>query len=395
MLPTRMRFGIFLAPFHAPNENPTLALERDLELIQRLDELGYDEAWIGEHHSCGWETIAAPDIFIAAAAERTKHIKLGTGVVPLPYHHPLIVANRMVLLDHLTRGRVALGTGPGALNSDGHMLGIDHQVARRRWAESMDAIVRLLRDKEPVSIKTDWFELNDAHLQLRPYSQPHFEIAAASAQSPAGMEMCGKHGITPLSLTFARSPGGFLHNTLADLWEIAVEAGLRYGNNMNRENWGLVMHAFIADSKEEARNIARHSSGYLQREYFERTIGMSPIDCEVDEIMDKMVEDGAWCIGTPDDLIEAIRTLDENSGGFGRLILLATELGTREQVLHSYELIARYVMPVFQGSLESLEFSQQFFGAEDVRTKLGEEREKALQLAGSDYKKSRAVSQDS
>ncbi|SVD34046.1 uncharacterized protein METZ01_LOCUS386900, partial [marine metagenome] len=65
MLPTRMRFGIFLAPFHAPNENPTLALERDLELIQRLDELGYDEAWIGEHHSCGWETIAAPDIFIA------------------------------------------------------------------------------------------------------------------------------------------------------------------------------------------------------------------------------------------------------------------------------------------------------------------------------------------
>ncbi len=392
MLPKRMRFGIFLAPFHSPNENPTIALERDLELIQRLDELGYDEAWIGEHHSCGWETIAAPDVFIATAAERTKHIRLGTGVVPLPYHHPLIVANRMVLLDHLTRGRVALGTGPGALNSDGHMLGIDHQVARRRWAESMEAIIRLLRDENPVTMKTDWFELNEAHLQLRPYSQPHFEIAAASAQSPAGMEMCGKYGITPLSLTFARSPGGFLHNTLADLWDVAVESGERAGNNLDRENWGLVMHAFIADSREEARNIARHSSGQLQREYFERTIGMSPIDCELDGIMDKMVQDGAWCIGTPDDLIEAIHTLDENSGGFGRLILLATELGTTEQVLHSYELISRYVMPVFQGSLESLQFSQKFFGSEDVRIKLGEEREKALQLAGTDYEVSRIES---
>ena len=84
-----MTFGVFLAPYHQPGQNPTLALERDLELIQLLDRLGFDEAWVGEHHSTGWETIASPELFLAVAAERTRHIRLGTGVVSLPYHHPL------------------------------------------------------------------------------------------------------------------------------------------------------------------------------------------------------------------------------------------------------------------------------------------------------------------
>jgi limonene 1,2-monooxygenase len=120
-LPARLKFGIFMAPFHPLGEDPTLALERDLELLQWLDYLGFDEAWIGEHHSAGWETIASPEVFIATAAERTKHLKLGTGVISLPYHHPLMVANSMILLDPLTKGRVMLGVGPGALATDAIM----------------------------------------------------------------------------------------------------------------------------------------------------------------------------------------------------------------------------------------------------------------------------------
>ena len=108
----RLRFGIFLAPFHPVGQNPTLALERDLQLIEHLDALGLDEAWFGEHHSAGYEIIASPEVFIAAVAQRTKHIRLGTGVSSLPYHQPFMLADRMVLLDHLTRGRVMLGVGP-------------------------------------------------------------------------------------------------------------------------------------------------------------------------------------------------------------------------------------------------------------------------------------------
>src|ERR671924_1100182 len=185
-LPARMRFGIFMAPFHRLGENPTLALERDLELLQWLDTLGYDEAWIGEHHSAGWETIASPELFIATAAERTRHIKLGTGVISLPYHHPLMVANRMVLLDHLTKGRVMLGVGPGALASDAYMLGIDPLEQRHRMDESLGIIMRLLTETEPITYKSDWFELNEATTQLRSYQRPHLPVAVASMQSPAG-----------------------------------------------------------------------------------------------------------------------------------------------------------------------------------------------------------------
>src|SRR5437762_4618921 len=160
----RMKFGIFLAPFHRLGENPTLAIERDFKLIELLDELGYDEAWIGEHHSAGWETIASPEVFIAASAERTRHIKLGTGVVSLPYHHPLILADRMVLLDHLTRGRIMFGVGPGALPSDAFMMGIDTNRQREMMEESLAAIVALLTSDEPVNIETDWFTLRNARL---------------------------------------------------------------------------------------------------------------------------------------------------------------------------------------------------------------------------------------
>jgi alkanesulfonate monooxygenase SsuD/methylene tetrahydromethanopterin reductase-like flavin-dependent oxidoreductase (luciferase family) len=156
-----MDFGVFLGPWHRAGQDPTLALERDLELIALLDALGYTEAWIGEHHSAGWEIIADPAVFIAAAAQRTRHIRLGTGVTSLPYHHPLMVADRMVLLDHLTRGRVMLGVGPGSLPSDAFMMGIDPMTQRERMEESLEAIVALLTSPERVTRSTEWFELRD------------------------------------------------------------------------------------------------------------------------------------------------------------------------------------------------------------------------------------------
>src|SRR5881227_3220833 len=149
-----MAFGIFLAPFHRLGENPTLAMSRDMELIEWLDWLGYDEVWVGEHHSAGWELIGSPEIFIAAAAERTKHIRLGTGVTSLPYHHPWLVADRWVLLDHITRGRVIFGAGPGALPTDAYIMGIDPVNQRPMMEEALDAILALFRSEEPVSRET-------------------------------------------------------------------------------------------------------------------------------------------------------------------------------------------------------------------------------------------------
>ncbi|MCH8185560.1 MAG: LLM class flavin-dependent oxidoreductase, partial [Chloroflexi bacterium] len=231
-LPSRMKFGIFMAPFHWLGENPTLSLERDFELLQWLDHLDFDEAWIGEHHSAGWETIASPELFIAAAAERTKHIKLGTGVLSLPYHHPLMVANRMVLLDHITRGRVMLGVGPGALSTDATMLGIDPVTQRRRMDESMGIILRLLTETEPITYESEWFTLKDAAIHLRPYTQPYFPIAVAAAQSPSGMVLAGKYGLSVLSVSVIR--GGSIAPNLNEFWKIAEETAAEYGNTMDR-----------------------------------------------------------------------------------------------------------------------------------------------------------------
>src|SRR5271154_2643645 len=193
--PDDLTFGIFLAPFHPVGQNPTVALERDLQLIEHLDALGFDEAWFGEHHSAGYEIIASPEVFIAAAAQRTRHIRLGTGVSSLPYHHPFMLADRMVLLDHLTRGRVMFGVGPGALPSDAFMLGIDPMRQRDMMEESLEAILALLDGAEPVTREASWFTLRDARLQLRPYTHPRFEVAVAAQISPAGPRAAGRFGV--------------------------------------------------------------------------------------------------------------------------------------------------------------------------------------------------------
>ena len=381
-LPERMKFGIFLAPFHWSGENPTLALERDLELLQWLDYLGYDEAWIGEHHSAGWETIASPEVFIATAAERTKNIKLGTGVISLPYHHPLMVANRMVLLDHLTKGRVMMGVGPGALVSDAYMLGIDPPTQRRRMDESLGIIMRLLTETEPISYEAEWFTLKDALLHLRPYTRPHFPIAVAAAQSPSGMVVAGKHGVSVLSVTVTRA--GSIVSNLRDFWKIAEETAAEHGNTMDRNEWRVVLHVYLAESRKEAMKQARVAAGRYQREYFENTLGQDEIvEGPPDKIIDTMVEKGAWCVGTPDDLVSTIKRIDEESGGFGGFLLQATEWGTREQVFHSYELLARYVMPQFQGSIVNLHKSQAW--SADKKDELIAMRTQALDRAHDDY----------
>src|SRR6201986_228173 len=166
-----LRFGVFFAPFHPVGQSPTVAYEYDLERTVELDRLGYDEVWFGEHHSGGYEIIGSPEVFIAAAAERTKHIKLGTCVVSLPYHNPFILADRAVQLDPMTRGRAMLGVGPGALVHDAKKIGINPDNQRRMMNQSLDVIVKLLHG-ETVTQKTDWYELEDAKLQLPSYTQP-------------------------------------------------------------------------------------------------------------------------------------------------------------------------------------------------------------------------------
>ena len=348
-----LQFGIFLAPFHRRGDNPTLAIARDLEMLELLDRLGYDEAWIGEHHSAGWEIIASPELIIAAAAERTKHIRLGTGVTSLPYHHPFLVAQRFVQLDHMTRGRAMLGCGPGALVSDAYMLGIDPTTQRRRMEEALEAIMALLRCDGPVTRTTDWFEMHEARLHLGPYSEPHFPIAVASTLTPSGPIAAGKFGVGMLSLG-GGMPGGLA--ALAGQWRLVEETAAKHGKTANRADWRMVMNVHVAETDEQALEDVRVGERLETVTYFEDALGRPPGRSQ-DPLTDG-VKTGSTLVGSPETVARGIENLIAMSeGGFGGFLFRAHDWANREQTWRSYELFARWVMPRFQQSLDAIEAS--------------------------------------
>jgi limonene 1,2-monooxygenase len=382
-----MKFGIFMAPFHRVGEDPTLCFERDMQLIEWLDELGFDEAFVGEHHSSGWEIIPSPEIFMAVAATRTHRIMLGSGVVSIPYHHPFHVANRFALLDHLTRGRVILGCGPGALAADAHMLGIDTTTQRRRMVEGVQAIIRLFTETGGITIDGSYFKLHDAHLQVKPYQRPHMPIFVASTISPSGMVAAGQLGCGVLSVA-SYAPGGL--DDLMKRWAIAEETAAENGKTVERRNWRLVFPVHLAESREEAIRDVREGANRWIQEYFIETLGArlqfeeypnQPIE---ELTVDRMIGRGGAIVGTPDDAIARIRELQEATGGFGGMLLLAQEWATREKTLHSFELWARYVAPQFKGVVaEQVKFSNQW--ARDNRELLFNKSLAGIATAISDY----------
>ena len=345
MLRPRLRFGIFMAPYHAPRESPTACFDRDRELVQWLDELGYDEAWIGEHHSAGYEIISSPELFIADLAAHTRRIRLGTGVVSLPYHNPFMVAERMNQLDHLTRGRAILGVGPGLLPSDAMMLGIEPREQRRMMGEALDVILRLLRG-EVVTEKTDWFDLRDAKLHLTPYSRPHLEVAVAASVTPSGPRTAGRYGISMLSPA-ATTQGGF--NALAYHWGMVEETAAEHGQCVGRDRWRLAGWCHVAETREQARrDVLFGLPDFLY--YFQKVVALPgiPEQGSPEECLEAMVNMGVAVVGTPDDLIAQIARLEEQSGCFGAYLSIGHDWANREATRRSYELIARCVMPRFQ-----------------------------------------------
>ena len=368
-----MRNGIFLAPFHPLDRDPTEALRRDLELIEILDRFGYEEAWVGEHHSAGFEIISSPELFIAAAAERTTRIKLGTGVVSLPYHNPLMAANRIIQLDHMTRGRVMFGVGPGLLPSDAMMLGIDPMTQRDRMMEGLAVILRLFKG-ETVTEKTDWYNLVGARAHLAPFTKPYPEVVVASAVSPSGGRAAGRYDLGMLCVA-ATNAGGF--DALGTNWKIACEIATDHGRVMDRRRLRLVGPVHIAESREQAR--ANVSWGlHKWTDYFARLNPLAPRPAEDGrDPIDQMIDSGQVVIGTPEDAIAQINRLREKQGRFGVFLQLAHNWASWDNTVKSYQLWAEHVAPVFKNANASRQasFDHTMGHAEDYMGK-------AMQAAG-------------
>jgi len=346
-----LRFGVFLPPMHKTGVNPTLALQRDLELMEHLDRLGYAEAWIGEHHSAGSELIASPEVFIAAAAQRTTHIRLGTGVNSLPYHHPFVLADRIVMLDHLTRGRMMFGAGPGQLTSDAAMLGIDPDDQRPRMQQSFDVMMRLFAG-ETVTEKTDWFTCDEAVLQIRPYSD--FDVAVASSVSPSGSKLAGRYGTGMLSIA-ATEPAAF--EVLDYNFTVWNEEAERHGHVADRASWRLMGPMHIAETEAKARENCRYGLQWVF-DYLSHIIPVGdPPPADFDEFVDFANESGRMVIGTPEMAIAQLERLQEKTGGFGAYLFLGADLADWQATKDSYELFAYEVMPHFTGQAAPVQAS--------------------------------------
>ena len=383
----KMKFGTFLAPHHPIGENPLLQLQSDLEFAQQLDHLGFDEFWCGEHHSTGWEVIASPELFLAAAAERTHRIKLGTGVISLPYHHPFMVAQRLVQLDYQSRGRVIFGSGPGALPSDAHTIGIDPMVLRSRQDEAIGVIKRLFSG-ERFSYESEWFTLKDAKLQLRPL-QEQMEFVVASTFTPSGMTLSGKYNTGVISIGGMASQG---LKSLARQWEFAEESALKHNNQISRNNWRVLMSWHIAETRDQARAEAKDGLFRHNNEY--STAVLNPIDGKIFKTPDEAIDSTAFSkdstavIGTPDDLIHKIQEMIEITGGFGAVIGFAHDWANRENTKKSWDLVARYVMPAINSMLNDYRDSYNFvinnrdtwLRAKDARFKNVEQHESAANV---------------
>jgi limonene 1,2-monooxygenase len=345
-VPGPTRFGAFIAPYHDPTGNPGLQIRRDLKLAELLDELGYDEVWFGEHHSGAFEIIASPELMIAAAAERTKRIRLGTGVNSLSYHHPYVLADRIMQLDHMTMGRAMLGMGPGQLPSDAFMMGIDPLRQRDMMIEAAEVIAPLLRG-EVVSREADWFCLDEARLQLRPFSPDGIELAVASTSSPTGATLAGRLGLSMLSLS-ATDPSGF--DALDANWAHFERVSCEHGNPIDRTRWRVVASMHIAETREQAERDMEHGVLTLNK-YFE---GMgnrklpwtgSPREALTHWTTNGYPTFGIATVGTPDDAVATIEKLSAKTGGFGTFLFLAHNCADWQATQRSYELFAEHVIP--------------------------------------------------
>ena len=332
-----MRFGLFLQPFHHPTEDPTLALERDLDLITVLEDLGYDEAWVGEHHSTGWENIASPEVFIAAAAERTKRIRFGTGVIQLGLHHPLVVLDRMIMLDHLTRGRVTFGIGVGGgIPSDLTVFGLTKETAGKRMEESIEVMTRLIEEEAPVSATSEWFELHEATLQLRPYTRPHMPFAVASTHPP-NVEFMGRTGGKVL---MGPTPG-----RVAQVLEDLERGARQSGRTASRDQIELSYMMHLAETRAEA--VEGFKEGAITERYaFGSGVNGNPEpEGSPEEWYSGYVD--ANLIGSPPDVIEKIEKIQHESGGVGGIIFMNREWAGVEANRESWRLFAKEVAPKF------------------------------------------------
>jgi alkanesulfonate monooxygenase SsuD/methylene tetrahydromethanopterin reductase-like flavin-dependent oxidoreductase (luciferase family) len=354
-----MRLGYFMMPLHPLGSDPAETLETDLAQVERLDRLGYEEAWVGEHFTAEWENIPAPDIFIAAALQRTERIVFGTGVSCMPNHSPMILAHRIAQLDNMARGRFIWGVGTGSFVGDMEMVGIDPRsgLQRHLTQDAVDLVLKIWEGPEPgLYEQHNWRFIVPRpdpsigkHVYLRPYQRPHPPIAVAGvSEGSETLTLAGRRGWIPMSINLVPTRVLQSHREM-------IDAGARAaGRTADRATWRIARDVHVAETTEQARREALAGAvGRDFSEYFLRTARkhnrlpmykQDPAMADDDVTLEYLI-DNVWIVGDPDECARKIRTLYEEVGGFGYLLALAHDWPDPAVWDRSMKMLANEVMP--------------------------------------------------
>lgn len=352
-----MKFGVFGMPEHFPWENWTLSYDRDIDKIVHAEKMGFEEYWIGEHHSGGYENVPVPEYMIAKASALTHKIKLGTGVISLPFHDPFQVAERLAFLDQLTHGRLICGFGGSGLPSDAALFDIPSEELRPRMMEAIEIIETYLNSNEPVSYKGKFWEYNNPRkIQVRPKQDP-LPLAIAGLTGLNSYQVAVEKGLIPLSVYFTpvhTKAGEGVPLSLIDQAKALDDKMREKGRNIQdmRKEWRIVREVYVAESREEAiediRKGVKDSYDYLLELGLGALMKTDASITDHDLTLDFMVDNMPWIIGSPDECVQQIKQLEEETGGFGTLLINQRDWVPDDKWYRSMELFARRVMPAFQ-----------------------------------------------
>lgn len=362
-----LKVGSLLMPSHPPERAISDGIGQDLEELVRLDRLGFEEAWIGEHFTAAWEPCPAPDLLIAQALTRTERLRLGPLGHLLPYHHPVELAHRVAYLDHMAQGRYQVGVGISALPTDQTLFGLDagSGVNRRMTFEALDMMARIWTDG-PQDFEGAFWSMGASESplpglggHLKPFQDPHPPVAIAGlTPGSANHKLAGEKGYIPVSLSV--DPGASI---TAQHWDAVEEGALRSGRTPDRADWRIIRDIYVAPADAEARDLAINGMmGRCWREFLLPIylgLGLGPILKSDPSMPDDAVDleylaDNLWLVGSPETVTRRVLDLQSKTGGFGYLIGISYD--TRDEAEaweRSLRLLVEEVVPACTETLSA------------------------------------------
>ncbi len=353
-----MEFGLFTMPSHPPECSLYDGHQWDLQTLRWADELGFTEAWIGEHHTAPWEPHPSPDLLVAQSLMQTKNIRIGPGGFLLPYHHPAELANRVAMLDHISQGRLNFGVAASGLPSDWEMFNVDGMSGENRdmTREALEIILKLWSEDEPFEYKGKYWNVNKParmidllEPHLKPLQTPHPPIGVAGLSKGSDtLKLAGERGFIPMSLNL--NPA-----YVASHWDSVEEGAERTGRTPHRRDWRLVREVMVADSDEEAWKLSVDSMmGRMMGEYFLPLLagfGFTEFLKHDETVSDSDVTPAYcaqhnWLVGSPDTVAEKIEAVYAETGGFGQLLVFCFDYRENPEAWHnSMRLLQEEVAP--------------------------------------------------